>query len=375
MNAASRRCDCGPGGGRVGSVFGLGALLLALVVLLLPVTAAGAVDLYSASIAVRSEDPAEREQASRLGLLQVLVRLTAQPGVSRAPGVAAMLDDSSGYLQQYSYRPAADGNGRVLTLTYDRTAVIQSLRDASLPVWLEADRPRMLVWLVFDEGGSRQLVGGDVRPEVQEELRRAGELDGLAVLVPLLDLADRRLVRTTDVWGAIRQPIQEASARYGTEVVLVGRVVVSADARYQTRWTLYQSDRMDEWSVTVGSRYAMIRSGIRGAVSRLAADRARLPGDRVLGAVRMDVFGVNDLEDYAAVHRQLAIARGVHRFDVSEVSGDRLSLHIEVEGDIEQLLAGFERSGRFQRPGEGDPANGANTPVLRAGVVSLQLLP
>jgi len=327
-----------------------------LLSLLLCVALAGVVQartappgLHEAVVAVVSESADEREAALRRGLSQVLMRLIAQAVPDRQARLAPLLDQPGNYVQQFSYQRDADGHLQ-LHLQFDGPSLVRALHAAGLPVWLEADRPRVLVWLVIDRGDERVVVGGGDQPEAQALIRRLAAQFGLPVVLPLLDLEDRRALQPSDLWGGFRGPVLAASARYGTEVVLLGRVVEHAGGLH-TRWLLYTGDLDEEWSGTARALPELLRGGLQSSAQRLAARLSRLPGEQVFHSVLLSVDGVQGVEDYAYIRRRIALARGVQDVDVELLAGERLVLRLQSVRDAGALLGDLGRSARLEAEG------------------------
>lgn len=314
--------------------------------------------LYEAILPVASESAAERDAALRRGLSQVILRLVAQPVTDRQARLAPLLDDAGDFLQQFTYLRDAEDD-LLVRFEFDGGALVRALHAAGLPVWLEADRPRILIWLVVDRGSDRVIVGGGDQLELQAALREQAALFGLPIVLPLLDLQDRRAVQPSDLWGGFRAPVMGASARYATDVVLLGRVVEHAGG-VRARWQLFSGDEgRDEWSGAARSLPDALRGGLQAATQRLAVELARRPGEQVFQGVRLSVDGVDGLEDYGYLRRRLAQLRGIERIDVVMLESTRVLLHVQSVRDADQLRAELARSSARLESVASDQPDGA----------------
>ena len=110
--------------------FAILLLLLAMTVLA-PAAAAHADGLYTGQVPVNTQSDAERAEALKSALAQVVVKLTGgDNAVLARPEVAQAVADAANYVQQYQYAQdaatAADGKPQVrlsLIAQFDRTAV------------------------------------------------------------------------------------------------------------------------------------------------------------------------------------------------------------------------------------------------------------
>ncbi|MCP1674964.1 hypothetical protein J2T57_002102 [Natronocella acetinitrilica] len=306
--------------------------------------------LYDARVQVESQADDERRRATREGLEQVVVRMTGQREVLGDESVRDLVRGADRYVQQFGFetRETDDGDQLELRLRFDGQALQRALAEREISVWVEADRPRVLIWLAIDRAGDRELVGGDTALDVQQLVRDGARDAGLPVLMPLQDLEDRQRLSSSDVWGGFRGPILEASARYRAEVVLVGRL----DRRGQEfagRWLLFRDGETQEWSATDEELDAVLAAGTSGAAERLARALGRRPGERVVGDFTLQVDGLQGLADFTYVHRLLGETRGVGGVDVLRADGETLYLRIRLEGDSDRFIRDVEQGGRLER--------------------------
>jgi len=100
---------------------------------------AGAAGLYTGQVPVASQSDAERAEALKSALGEVVVRVSGDKGVLARPEVAKAIADAERYVQQFSYQQdivTEAGQTQVrLTLVahFDRDAVDRLLRNAGSP--------------------------------------------------------------------------------------------------------------------------------------------------------------------------------------------------------------------------------------------------
>ena len=105
------------------------------------------------------------------------------------------------------------------------------------------------VWLffifVFIE--TIRLVSGDSTPEIVDLLEQASIKLGVPILFPLMDLEDQQKISFTDIWGGFSGAIHDASERYATEALLVGRILQARNGLWSARWNLYDTQGELQW--------------------------------------------------------------------------------------------------------------------------------
>ena len=115
-------------------------LPLLLLPLFAPAATAHAEGLYTGQVPVNSQSDAERAEALKSALAQVVVKLTGgDNAVLARPDVAQAVANAANYVQQYQYAQdvstAADGKPQVrlsLVAQFDRTAVDKLVADLGL---------------------------------------------------------------------------------------------------------------------------------------------------------------------------------------------------------------------------------------------------
>ena len=325
---------------RVSKLFSVGAVL-GLIVIMSPVSGAPVVDLYAAEVPLRS--PEQLDNSFRAALTQVLVKVTGRPEIVQDQIALAAFANPSALVQQY--RQSADGQVWVL---FDRVALKNMLDGMGQPIW-GADRPSTLVWVVVDSGGGRREIlpaepdadgeGSAFTPDQPDRASRSARLirqtllnsarrRGVPVVLPLVDSEDLRKVSVADIWGGFTDSIEQASARYGADGVLIGRATARSSGSAQVRWSLLVGSERESWTGDVASGPERLADTL---AARLATSRA---GSRLL-LLRVD--GVDSLDAYGRVTSNLRKLSLVESFVVTHVQGNAFVYELDVRADAERL--------------------------------------
>lgn len=305
-------------------------------------------DLYEAQVPVRGQTETERSSALVAAFEAVLVKVTGRRDAVRAPGVQAALRQPMTYVQQYLYLPLppsqADANAeagvppytQLMRVRFDAQAISRLLQQAGLPIW-GRERPTTLVWIAVEDGGERYLLGADDERALSERLTADAGRRGLPVLLPLLDLEDRRNLLFTDVWGNFADDVLRASARYQVTGVAVGRLLRERNGSWSARWSLYHDGAAEHWSVPASPEAAAIAAGIDGVADLLATHYAR--AESLDGGQYADiaVAGIAGLADYERAMRYLSRLDQVHALQVLSVESDNVRFRARLGGDARGL--------------------------------------
>ncbi len=322
-------------------VFFTGLALLGLLTLS-PVWAAAGI--YEAVVPVADRSAAARDQALQQALGEVLGRMTSS-GAENQEAAAALLSNPGRYVQQYRYEGGAGGSPLQFRVTFDGTALEAAMRRQGVALW-GRERPPLLLWLAYDDGRNRDLLGSDDRDEIHSALQDAAQRRGLTLMLPLLDLEDQSQVSYSDVWGGFLERVVSASRRYQAQVVLVGRVQRLGSAAWTGRWSLRVSGRDDSWQSGGADLAAMLDDGLGQAANRLATQLST--PTYALGAtqVPLAVEGVANLADYARIDSYLRGLTSVQDVQLLAAQADRLEYLIDAPGGA-QALAQAIQAGRI----------------------------
>ncbi len=322
-------------------------LLCGLLLLVLPASghAAKVSGLYEAEVLVTSQGRDERNEAVKLALDEVLVRISGNRNTPRLTALQGLYKRSLQLVQQYRYRalPHLAGEGseqtgrltQVLWVSFDQAVIDQALRRAGVPLWGQV-RPATLAWVVVDDGGVRALMGAETLSQPKKVMQQQAQRRGLPLFVPLWDLEDQMAIRFADVWGNFQGTILRASARYATEAVLVGRLH-HRGGLWEARWTLYQGGETDHWEASSPLQAEVLSAGVDGVADHLGRRFAKVFDESQSGHVKVVVKDINTLEAYARTSQFLASLDVVTALQVERVVDTTMTFDLRVRGNSEGL--------------------------------------
>jgi hypothetical protein len=343
------------------------ALLLALSSLApAPARAITFEDLYTLTVTPEPGAGNRRVAAEQGAMRQLLERVTGDRAAALEPDLASMVENAADYVS--SYGTLAGGQ---IQVGFIASAVNRELEARGRPVW-GPERPLTLLWIAVDGGrGERVLLGADastteLSPEmaqltdsIRTELTEVASERGLPVLMPLLDLEDLGAIDSADVWGGFDRRIEQASARYGADAILVGRVLATEFGN-NVQWTLL---RGAERRAMAGEA---VSEGLHWVADQYAQEYSVVGGVRTL---RVVVQGVQSLADYGRVMSYLGGLSSLQSIDVESLADDALTLRVAARGDAGVIERTFS-IGRVLEPattglGSGDERSSANTLVFK----------
>jgi len=300
--------------------------------------------LYVVEVPVEDQSSMARLDAAGRALAELLTRLTGLASVPRNEAVNRALAAPDLYYNQFGYERGGPDHGLRLRLQFTPQAVLDLIRDASLPIW-RANRPAVLAWVVVDDGTERRILAADSEHPVVAALRQRARERGLPLRLPLMDLSDQLAVSPAVVWGRLSQTLMPASARYAADIVLVGRVQNLAGGGWAADWEFWVEGDIRELELETAQPQPLGRAAADLVADELAARYAVL--DRGVRRLDLVVSAVQGAGDYAELLRYFGSLEFVEQVTVSSVSGDRLGVSLFTAAEPVQLLELFRLDQRL----------------------------
>jgi hypothetical protein len=294
--------------------------------------------LFESEVFVRSQAPAERAQAMKSALEEVLVRVAGRNSVLDTQPARNLLEKPARLVQQYRYYTVPGSEPPVLKLwvRFDGEAIRESLQQQGLAYW-GADRPDTLVWLAVEDHGSRYVVSADDESEVHRQIVQEARQRGVPVLFPLMDLEDQSQARFSDIWGGFFEHVLTASERYNPQAILIGRLNRSTSGGWSARWYMDVSGRTASWTDSRQQLDALLQQGMDDAADHLASRFAVAGSFGSASTVTISVDGVRSLAAYARVADYLGSLAAVSSWQIEQVHGSGVQYSLQLNGGLQDL--------------------------------------
>ncbi len=238
-------------------------------------------DLYRGESIVTGRDIAsERERGIRESYVQVLVKVSADAGLTADPRVSQVLERADAAVTALDFedrlakKKLMDEQGTRERSYYLRVDFDPAQIDAALGSLgrrpREALRPTVLVLLaVRDLAGQYVLAdAGDRGYGQRESLFVAARRAGLPVILPEVAPGGRAVPDYAAVVAAEPPDIEASRRAYAADAVLAGTMTITSEGTWNTFWRLSGHDA-DSWSVGPSSFDRALADGVAGALRRL----------------------------------------------------------------------------------------------------------
>lgn len=293
-------------------------------------------EMYQATAPVSDRSEAAQTAAFQNAMRAVLIRVTGRRSADEDAALSQLVANARRYVQQY--RPAPDSQ---LWVAFDGPAIERWLTQNGQPLWGN-ERPTTLVLLAV-QGGAQG--GSVIATDDTSELKAAVDAAAAARGLPLAWPSGAELQKYHVDFAALNNGSPSAFAdigkRLGSDGILVGRANGNT-ANAAVRWTHLFQDRSSEYSGALEgvNRAADLYAGLFAASGSLAP-------------VDIEVLGVNDLRDYAAVEAYLESLTFISHVSVESLTGDTVRFRLATRGG-DSLQRALSLNGRLQPVAAGE---------------------
>lgn len=314
-----------------------------LIMAILPVSSINAdvvQHLYEVEVPVVGQGRKERASVVREALKEILVRISGRNEASVLAADEILVPRPTRFVQQFRYRkfksgeviPAAPAGEKPyrqkLWLRFTEKTVAKLLREQGLPVWGKT-RPATLVWLVVDDQKQRILIGNSSSHISRTHIKQEATKRGLPFRLPLLDLADQSKLQVADVWANFEDTILEASLRYQTQAILVGRIYLGFAKTWNTRWSLYSAGQRQDWQANNSETLrAAVNEGLSKTAEVLSVHFTQVDTAEKNDTVLLQIKNISDLKTYNKVIKYLKSLSIVTQLQTHQMNSDNVIFHI-----------------------------------------------
>ncbi len=323
-------------------------LIMLLVLLCSPLTVSVAAEvnnLYDAEVQVASQSPQDRNAAISQALAQVLVKVTGNAAAARQSALNPLLSNASQYVLKFTYRlsESSDEELRFIRVYFDALSVNQQIRQAGLPVW-GTSRPQLIVWVGVQQGRSREMLMPDTNPAISGGIRRLADQYGIPVLMPLMDLEDQSAVTTSDLWGSFSSPLQKASSRYLSDLIVVLRLNTDSKGYTKSSWSMVANNDSTDWNINAASLDEALSQGMQKLAGLVAAAYAPAGGNSV-ERINIQIGNVNNFAALVKTQRYLQNLESVESLLLRSLGNGNAVMTVNLRGGLQSFEQAVSLSG------------------------------
>ena len=321
-------------------------ILLIFITLHLSVVVAFAdTNLYSGEVLVPTQGEADRNQALPDALIQVLQKLSGEREMPFSPALDEALGSADKLLLSYRYknedRTGPDGEIEEelwLVAQFQQAAVDDVVQQVGLARWRQ-ERPAIQIWVVVDDGLSRQLKPVEF-VYAWESMEDIAAMRGLPISWPDLDEEELQLIDMRLVWGGFTDYLVERGAPEDGVAIIAAR---RDGPLWSLRWNLSSGEQNWSWRTSDQELMFALAQGIHDMTDRIAAENAIAASDQGSSTVDISIGGVNGARDYAGCLEYLQGLSVVTAVEIRGADPGRVHFRLQLNASIEYLSEAFNR--------------------------------
>lgn len=286
------------------------------------------------------------QQGLAQGFDQVVIRASGQRSALENPLIRQQRKRLKDYVALYGY--IEEEGKRWLEVTFNQDAMEQLIRQANLPIWGSL-RPLTLIWLVQEKEFKRELLSDSSLLLEQAGFYRTSQERGVPLALPLLDLDDITLVDQADVWGLFVDPVQQASARYGADQIVLGKLFEQQPGEYQISWSTYTASietgkNSSAWSqgTYTGSMDSVLNQWWQQLSDDIGGRFATRTADAQSDAVDIAVYNLTDLPRLLEAEKSFAGMAMVSHVALKRVDSNKAHFRIHLLGPVDDFFAALK---------------------------------
>ena len=321
-------------------------ILLIIVTLHMSVTQAVAdVNLYSGEVVVASQTEADRNEAIPEALIQVLQKLSGQRELPASPALDDALSHAASLLRSFRYanvsRSAADGTVTQqlhLVAQFMQAEVDRLVQQIGLPRWRQ-ERPEVQIWVVIDDGLSRQLQPLQFG-YAWEAMEQVAAVRGLPVSWPELDEEELQLIDMRLVWGGFTDYLVERGAPADGVAIIAAR---RAGPQWTLRWNLASGGQNWSWQNSDIELLYVLADGLHQMADQIAASNTIAVSEQGSWTIDVSIGELNSADDYVRCLEYLQNLSLVNAVEIVGANPGRVHFRLQLNASAEYLSEAFRR--------------------------------
>lgn len=311
------------------------------------VSAVEVTDLYQDILKVDDKSRDTRLAASRKALLNVLVKVSGDESADQNRLAQQRTKNISDYMLKFEYDEKANGQLN-LVVKFEARKINELIKELNLPLW-GVQRPLVAIWLGIEDNWRRELVTQESYPQLEQLIYDKAGRRGLPVVVPLLDLQDRRLVGIPEVWGNFSEPVEEASRRYSAERSITARMYQEPDSEtWILDWRFTNDDLFDSNRLE-GDKQQIVGQMIDSLAMGLANEYAIDPNAYYeQAAATLTLKGTQSFVDIELAKRRLQSLSVVTQATIMRKTPEFVEFKLNHTGSVGDLKKGLGLDSAFR---------------------------
>ncbi|NVJ50852.1 MAG: DUF2066 domain-containing protein [Gammaproteobacteria bacterium] len=309
-------------------------------------------DRFRVKVKVEDRSGGAQQQGMIRAFREVIIRASGTKRALEAFYIQESFKKVASFIRTYEYRegeldPQTQSRPLYLIVTFDGNSIRRLLQDSAVPMW-SGSIPVSLLWMAHEETGQRQVVNASESEQAAMKSRLIEQANrrGLPVLFPLMDLEDEMLLSVSDVWGRFTDPIIAASERYGSDVIVAGRII-NDDGNWQGRYFLKINERQFLQDFSGNEADSVVAEMMDWLAESLCEVYCVTESFTANNQWQLLVQDVGSFYSYRSLLNYLERLSAIRKVEVAASKGRMTMLNVDLVGDIDALRQAIQLDGKL----------------------------
>lgn len=324
--------------------------------------------LYEARIPLSARDTNSQQEAMRLGLASVMVKISGYSGTADFPELAGSLLNAGNLVSEFGLQtmqlPADDQisteTSDALYMRFVSNQVDQLIRQFEIPVW-PANRADILFLVVVELGGAPHFLTPTTHPAVFAHLRRAAFDRGFGLNILNQDDLKSLSAAATAVWALDVPSLRTAFATLAVDQIVVVRLRPETEitSEYTAVNSMNDSGRESDFGdFSAVDSSLVFQSDMEGNsfveafgdtlddyLDQLSLKTAFVASGVADTRVMLEIQNVPDFDSFRKVRGYILSLEQIESLKLLRLSKDKLVLQVEFQSGLELLHTSLINSG------------------------------
>ncbi len=302
-------------------------------------------DLYLVKWPVKDQNRNARLKATLAGFKEVLIRKSGSKDILDDAGVQRAYRKLIDYLQRFEYvhiNAPSTKYPYLISLYFEPRLIDSIIRDARMPLW-GANRPLTVLWLAVEDGHQRQILSAISDDELLQVVESNAVRRGLPLITPLMDLEDELAVTTSDVWGRFSSNVIQASQRYFSDSLLIGRLQAIGE-NWQGQFT-YVNQNQEMFFESLARTKEEVIADMTDKLAALLCNKYCVVEE--VGESNEAILylsGISNFADFKAAEKYLESLPALRKLSLVSINPRTLEMRIALLGSLDSLVKGISLS-------------------------------
>lgn len=317
--------------------------------------------IYQAEVPVATQSDDDKLQAEQDALAEVLVKISGNSHIlENNPNLSSNLKNADNFVEDYSYSTPAGAPKSakyLLFVRFDAESVNQLLHETGAPVW-GLYRPLVLVWLALQTPNHAAEVVDPSTSDIPTLLKKTAKHRGLPIIFPMMDVTDLTQVSANDISDQAILRLQQASARYTSNAILVGKITQNTNL-FSSHWQLVLDKDRWNWDITGKSLQDVMTAIVANVTDTFATRYGVLMSNTVQSQLTMIVTGVRQPQDLVQLMKYIQHVQSVTTVQLKNIADDEVTLDVGLSGKIDTFAQALILGKKLQPIFSAHPVEGS----------------